>query len=137
MPILPSHILSNLIMPLRLFQNLRIDLYYPESLFLALKTALHLAHKRHGYLTQPHRPVVVIPSRVRKDNTTSILECSRRQCGFEKQGLSLWVQPQPVSRAVTSRPEGGDDYYLCALPDQGTEGFWKCEVPADQDAYGT
>jgi hypothetical protein len=136
MPITPSHVFPNLVIHLRLLQNLHIHLHHLHSLLLSLKTPLHLPQKGHSDLTQANWPTLFIPTRIHKNNTARVLEGARRQRGLEKQCLRIGVPTQALSRAVTARPEGRNDDYLRALPDQGTKCFRKAEIPAYQDADG-
>jgi hypothetical protein len=130
MPIPPCNISPNLIIRLRILQDLHIQIHHTNPLARTPQLTQR-PDKRHSNLTQPRIPHTRRAPRIRKHNRTRILKRTRREHGIQEERFSSGIACKARGATVVVRPEGGYDDYLGAAGDELAEGFGEGEVPAD------
>jgi hypothetical protein len=135
-PPLTPHIRPDLVIILRILQNLHVHLHDTHPLLITqlaqrpFKWDRHLTQARIQALgSLPHRA----PD-VGKDYHAGILKTAGNQRALEEQLLRERVLRQPRAGAVRQGPEGGDDDDLGAAGHQLTERLRESQVPTDQHA---
>lgn len=135
-PVLPGHVLSDLVVLLGDVDGAHVHLDNPHPGGPVVEAALHLAHQRQHDPAQAGVAFFGRTADVAKDDGAGVLERARDDGRLEELDVHVRPVPSRFGRQVVARPERRHHDQPRALSRERAERLRERQVPADDDPDG-